>query len=151
MMKKEYETLKTKFDLPNYEELNKDFDTHSISKEDDIIREILKKVLGVIENHIGILEDIIQPDSRFHTLKEANVLGKSERQLVNNNYNKLMYFNRAGIELQLNYSEEEAANFIKKVFLDWQIIKNELLMIIKILKESWSKNTETKPERGYFG
>lgn len=150
-MKKEYELLKTKFEMPSYDELNKDFDIYSVSSDDDIIREILKKVLGVIDNYTDLLEDIIQPDSRFHTLKEANVLGKSERQLVNFNYNKLMYFNRAGVELQLNYSEEEAANFIKKVFFDWQAIKKDLLKIVNILKESWSKNTETELERGYFG
>ncbi|MCC7574214.1 hypothetical protein KO361_01340 [Candidatus Woesearchaeota archaeon] len=150
-MKKQYEEIRKKHDLPSYEELNKDFEIYSISKEDDIIREILKKMSNTIDFYINMLEDIIQPDSRFYTLKESNIVDKNLRIEVNKTYNKLMFLNRTNIELHLDYEEEKATQLIKNLFVEWQTIKKELIPVVKTLKESWLKNAEIKPERGYFG
>ena len=150
-MKEKYLGLKKKHNLPSFDDLNRDFEIQSISKDDDVLREILKKMGGVVEFHIGVLEDIIQPDSRYYALKEANFLDKTQRDMANLLYGKLMYLNRKSIELNLDYSEDGAASFIIKMFEDWQTIKKELLPIIVTLKESWSKKTEIKLDGGYFG
>lgn len=146
-----YEELKEKYELPSFNEINKDFEIYSISKDEDIIREILKKMSGAIDYYIGFLEDIIQPDSRFYTLKEANVLDVNQRKKVHEIYAKLMFLNRTFNELYLSYSEERGVELIKKIFTEWQPLKMELLEIIRPLKDSWSKHTEIKPDKGYFG
>jgi hypothetical protein len=150
-MKKQYEELKSKYDLPSYADINKDFEIYTISKEDDLLKEILKKMDGAMDVYISLLEDMIQPDARFYTLKESNILDVDSRLIVNKTYNKLLFLNRANIELHLDYSEEKAVQFIKNLYEEWQTIKKELLPIIRLLKESWAKNTEIKPDRGYFG
>lgn len=149
-MKKKFDLLKEKFDLPDFESLNRDFEISSIDDE-DILREICKKMVNTGDFYINFLEDIIQPDSRFYTLKEANFLDKNHRVLVNDIYSKLVYFNRLSIELHLDYSQESAVSFIKAFFVEWQLLKKKLLPIIKILKDSWSKKTEIKVDGGYFG
>ncbi len=150
-MKKTYKELQEKYSLPSYEELNKDFDIYSISKEDDLIKEIIKKIEDVLETYVSLLEDIIQPDSRYYILKEANVLDAKTRKKVNQIYAKLLYLNRFGIEIDLDYSEEKAIEYIKITNKEWQELKKEILPIIKTLKESWANQTETKNEGGYFG
>ncbi len=151
IMKKEYVVLKEKYGLPDFDDVDRDFEIYSISKDDDLIREILKKMFGVVDFYINFLEDIIQPDSRFYTLKEANVLGKSERALVNATYNKLLYLHRKNVELSLDYEEKKAAKFIVQVFEEWQIVRRDLLPVVSLLKESWSKKVEEKHDGGYFG
>jgi len=150
-MKKEYEILRNKHNLPSYKELNIDFEICSISKEEDILKEIVKKILYVIDNYINLLEDIIQPDSRFYNMKEANVLDANSRLIVKKIYHRLVYTNRASIELNLDYTDEKASQFIKNTYEEWQTTKKELRLIFTTLKESWSKETETKPDGGYFG
>ena len=146
-----YLKLKEKYNLPEYIEIDRDFEIYSISKEEDLIREILKKISSTIDYYTSLLEDIIQPDSRFYTLKEANILNKEQRKKVTMIYNKLLYMNRAIIELNLTYLEDEASKLISKIYHDWQQIKKDLKEIIKTLKESWLKNTEIKSDEGYFG
>ncbi|MFP4568316.1 MAG: hypothetical protein ACLFN8_05215 [Candidatus Woesearchaeota archaeon] len=150
-MKKEYLKLKEEFSLPDYDLLNDDFEIYTISKEDNLIREIIKKMSGVVDFYIDVLEDIIQPDSRFYTLKEANVLNKDERRVVSLNYSKLMYLNRRNLEIHLDFSEAVGAEFISNLFDEWQNIKKELLPIIIKLKESWLIEQDSKPVGGYFG
>ena len=150
-MKKEYAVLKDKYGLPEYDDLNRDFKIYSVSEEDDIVHEVLKKMINVVDFYINFLEDIIQPDSRFYTLKEANVLGTSERLIVNNAYSKLLYLNRRSIELHLQYAEVDAAKFIKNLFVEWQVIKKDLLPVVTLLKDSWLKKSEIKLDEGYFG
>ena len=149
-MEKKYLELKEKFHLPSFTDLSRDFDVYDIS-DDDLLKEIVKKMVNVIDHYVNLLEDIIQPDSRFYSLKEANVLEKESRVVVNQIYNKLMQYNRASILLNLSFSEGDAANFINDFFSDWQLIKKELFPIFQELKNSWSKKTETKHDGGYFG
>lgn len=150
-MEKKYLEIKEKYGLPNLDELSRDFDVYDISKDDDVLKEIIKKMVGVIDNYVNLLEDIIQPDSRFYSLKEANVLEKESRLVVTQCYNKLMHHNRSFIILNLSFSEEKAAIFLNNFFSDWQKIKQDLLPIFEELKKSWSKKTETKHDGGYFG
>lgn len=150
-MEKKYLGFKEKFNLPSFADLSRDFDVYDVSKEDDLLKEIVKKMVNVIDHYVNLLEDIIQPDSRFYSLKEANVLEKESRVVVNQIYNKLMQYNRASILLNLSFSEEGAATFINDFFSDWQLIKKELFPIFQELKNSWSKKTETKHDGGYFG
>ncbi|MFW6283282.1 MAG: hypothetical protein ACOC1P_04495 [Minisyncoccales bacterium] len=150
-MKNNYEELQKKYTLPAYEELNKDFEIYSISKEDDLIRELLKKIRDVIDFYIDLLEGIIQPDSTYYVLKEANAIDSQTRNQVNTTYAKLLYINRENIEIHLDYNEKKATEFILKTHNEWQEIKKELMPIIKTIKESWAHNKETKNEGGYFG
>ncbi len=150
-MREEYNILKNKFGLPDFEELDKFFEIRGIDKEDDILREISKKILNSVDNYLDILEDMVQPDSRYYTLKEANFLGKSERSIINAIYSKLMYFNRAGIILNLDYSSDRCAKLINDFYKEWSLMSKELIPVINLLKESWSKKTEARQDRGYFG
>lgn len=150
-MKNKYEELQKTYALPPYEELNRDYELYSISKDDDLIKEIIKKIKDVIDFHIDLLEDIIQPDSTYYVLKEANVIDTQTRQNVNKIYSKLIRINRENIELHLDYNEQKATEFILKTHNEWQEIKKEILPIIKKLKESWANNKEPKNEGGYFG
>jgi hypothetical protein len=150
-MRKEYDLLKSEFNLPSFDDLNKDFDIEDISKDDNILREIVKKMNIVVDFYINFLEDVIHPDSRYYSLKEANVLDKELRMLAVKIYNKLMYLNRAGLSLYLNYSKQGASLRIVNVFNEWQLLKKDLFSIVVVLKDSWLNNNETKQDGGYFG
>ena len=150
-MRKEYDLLKSEFNLPSFDDLNKDFDIEDISKDDNILREIVKKINGVVDFYINFLEDVIHPDSRYYSLKEANVLDKDLRLLAVKIYNKLMYLNRSGLSLNLDYSKKDASLRIINVFNEWQSLKKDLLSIVIVLKDSWLNHNEAKHDGGYFG
>ncbi|PIN81357.1 hypothetical protein COV13_01420 [Candidatus Woesearchaeota archaeon CG10_big_fil_rev_8_21_14_0_10_32_9] len=150
-MNEKYEELKKKYDLPNFKELDSDFELYSIDEDDDLIREILKKIYEKVDSYTKFLEDLLQPDSRISLMREASTLTPVEQALVTKLHMNGMLITRELLEVNLEYDETIAAKIIKKDYEDWQKMKLELKKIVIKLKESWMKEIKTEQDRGYFG
>lgn len=150
-MKRQYEELRKKYDLPEYDVLAKNFEIDSISKDDNIIREILKKVFDKIDFYTRTMESLIQPDVGYSCMKEASGLNSADMSNVNKLYIQGMYIIRKFSEFGVEYNEKEAANFLKEIIVEWESIKPELKRILNKLKMIWKKQHTSKQDRGYLG
>jgi len=150
-MNKKYEELKQKYNLPNFNELNSDFELYSIDEDDDLVREILKKIYEKVDSYTKFLEDLLQPDSRLSLMREASTLTPVDQALITKLHMKGMLITRELLELNLEYTEAVAAKIIKNDYEEWQKMKLELKKIVIKLKESWMKEIKTEQDRGYFG
>ena len=56
----------------------------------------------------------------------------------------------AVIELDIQFSEQKEAQFIKESYKIWQDIKEDMLKIIEMIKNNWDNKNETD-SKGYFG
>ena len=152
MIKKTYKELEKKYNLPNFKELDEDFD---ISKVDctieTLLRDIRKTMFGKFASVLNFIELLLNPSngSMFHmymvkgiTLEEKNILNKL--------FEKLGYIEIESFSLDINYDEKNEALFIKKSFREWQEMKPEVDKTIKSLKENWKKVSDKK-EKSYFG
>lgn len=150
-MKKKYEELKEKYNLPDYESLVKSFEIDSIGKDDNILREILKKQHNKIEYYTAIMEGLLQPDTNLSDMKESGALSPEEFATVRILFAEGMYLLRRFTEFSLEYDDEQAAKFLVEVNKEWEKFKPNTKIILKKLKETWKKEYKSDYDKGYLG
>lgn len=152
-LKKEYEKYEKKYKLVSFEKLNEEFDIEKIAeKETDLLlREIRKTIADKIIAYIRFIEVLMNPSNGpmffFTIVKGINLNDKS---LVEKIYKKLASFELDIISLDNSYEEKKEAEFLVRVYKDWQELKEDIEKLVVIMKESWEKQGD-KIEKDYFG
>ncbi|MCF7871923.1 hypothetical protein K9L97_02710 [Candidatus Woesearchaeota archaeon] len=150
-MKDKYVKLVEKYGLPSYEDLLKNFDIDLIDDEDNVLKEIMKKMLSRFDYFSDQFETLLQPDSALSTMHEASFLSVVDRKKIKHLFAKLRFLSREiSIEF-LNYDESKFANKINYLFAQWQVLKVDIELIFEKLRDTWTKESEIKEDRGYFG
>jgi len=150
-MKKEYEELQKKYNLPSLKEMDSDFQISTIEKKIFLTREIVKKISEKMEKFTHLMEEILSPESGLSSLNESSMFDTEEKKEILKIYRKLMYNHRTNTLLSINYDEKEYAKQINILFDEWQIMKPSLEKIVKKMQNSWNKDKKTKLELSYFG
>lgn len=152
-LKKNYEKLKLKYKLPGYVEINEDFDIEKLQENetDTLLREIRKVMMDKVIAYLRFIEGLLNPTNAplffFGLLKN---LEANEKKLFEETYSKLGKIEIEVIEIDNIYYESKEAEFIIKLFKEWQGVKKDMSKISKILEDGWKKKTGKK-DRGYLG
>jgi len=150
-IKKDYEVLKAKYSLPDFESINNEFEISSIENKDFLLKEIRRKMTERLEFYIKMLESILQPDTAsLSSMHECKFVEDREKEGIYNTYKKLMIIDRNSIIASFG-DEKENAGFIKKTFEEWTKLKNDIKPIIEKIKSAWEKETDIKEDLGYLG
>ncbi|MBT5022337.1 hypothetical protein HOK51_02770 [Candidatus Woesearchaeota archaeon] len=149
-MKDEYNKIQKKFKLPDFDDLNKDFEISSVETEPFLLRNIRNKLFENIEHVTAILDDLVHPD-KFTSLTESAVLTEQDKEMIITLYKQLMYYSRLALEISVEDSDDLNANFINEFYLFWNESKKILLIITKKMKDCWTNNTVEKSDIAYFG
>ena len=151
-MKSKYENLKEKYNLPEYNDLDKEFSIEDI-EGNNILGEIRKKMSEKVIIYIKFLEDILQPDTTLSSFYECTVLNSDlEKKKAFELYKKLMILDRSSLETCLLSSSESEAKFINQTFEEWFKIKQELIKLLNQVINIWKKeDAYTKFESEYMG
>ncbi len=152
-LKKEYEKYKIKYNLPNFEKINEDFEIEKLQgKETDLfLREVRRSIIDKIVAYLRFIETFINPVNApllFLTLIKS--LEASERKSLHELYLRLGKFEIESVVLDNVYDEKKESEFIKKIFKEWQETKKEFDKVV----QSMMKNMEAKGEmreKGYLG
>ena len=151
-MDKEYESVKKKYSLPDFKELDREF---CIGKLEDVpffLRSILLKMIERLETVFKLLSDIVQPsESQLATMYEAEVFSDDEKKILFDLMKKMAYFHRELALKDLNYDDDSAAAAINKFYKEWLGMKKEVTKIMEKLRDAWKGEASTKFEAGYFG
>lgn len=148
-MKEEYESLKKKFELPDFEKINYDFEISAIEQKEFLLRNIKRKISEKLISFAELIESLIQPE-KPSTMYEAGCLSENERKSNFEIYRRLMHLIRLSEEISLDEDEKKSADFIKKSFNEWNSLKKELGKTMSKVRESWTKQLK-KEEEEYFG
>lgn len=150
--KKKYEELKKKYNLPEFTKLMEDFPMEGLDdKTDFLLREIRKFVSDRFINYLRFIENILNPvNAQMFTYSIIKTLGQTEKEILTEIYKKLIKLEVNLIEIDIIYSEEKEAKFIKETFKIWQEIKVDFSKVIKTIKENWDIKAE-KNGKNYFG
>jgi hypothetical protein len=152
-LKKDYKKIQEKFNLPGFDELNQDFQIEKIAEyeTDYILREIRKFVVEKLSNYLRFIESILNPvESQIFIFSVLKTLGPEEKKKLSEIYKKLARNEVEAIEVDVRFSEEKEAEFIRESFILWQEIKEDILGIIEVIKKNWDGEAGTN-SRGYFG
>ena len=150
-IEKEYEKLKKKYSLPDFKEIDLEFDISSIEQTNFLLKRTCEKINEKIDNFAKVLEELLQADGSFRSLYELRYLDDNDKNNAYSIYKKMMALNREFLALSLTSDEKKQADFIKKIFIEWKKIKKDLKTPIEKMKESWKIETDVKEDLQYLG
>lgn len=152
-MKKDYEALRQKYNIPEFKLLNEEFSIEEISEKqtDYLLREIRRQIIEKILAYLRFIETIMNPSNAplfiFSLIKG---LSESDKKMMEEAYFRLVEYEVGSIELDNDYSEEKEAEFINNLFSGWKLVKDDVREMIEGLKRGL-KLSKNKKERGYLG
>ena len=151
-LKENYALFQKKYTLPSFEKLNEDFQIEKIDFETDfIIREIRKIISDKLVNYLKIVETLLHPTNvPFFVYSMVKVIGKNEKDNLNEFYKRLSMIQIELIKLDLIYNEKSEADFVKRAFNEWDSMKKQLHDLISFIEKNIDKKTDNE-RRGYFG
>ena len=152
-LKREYETLRKKYILPDFKSLNEDFQIEKIAESETemLIREIRKFMADKMLNYLRFLENLLNPvNSPMSIFSIVKLLNNEEKKEISEIYKKLLEKEIQIIELDLSFDEKKEAEFIKNSCEFWQTIKKDLLKVIREINKKWDDKFEAN-DKGYFG
>ncbi|MGB9749184.1 MAG: hypothetical protein ACP5H9_01115 [Candidatus Woesearchaeota archaeon] len=156
-IKENYEKIKEKYNLPEFEELDKYFDINEIDLKDKevnnkkILKNIRENILLKIELLIDFFSSVIYFDSESYSVYEAGNFSKKEKNEMFKIFKNLMYIKRSGFKLSIETNEEKDAEFIKMSFERYLSIKDQMIELIDKIKDSWVKDENEEKKYEYFG
>lgn len=153
MIKDVYENLRKRLkDLPQYDDLNEEFEISSLEDEQFLLRAIKKRMQERLDEAAGMLGDIVHPVSETVALMhEWRFFNGREKKVMYQLYRKLKFFIRAFDEASLIQQEENDAKLIAEVAGAWKDLREQCIPYAKRLKEAWTKDEGIKEELGYLG
>lgn len=152
-LKEDYESLRTKHNLPSFKELNEDFMIEKLSsiETDYLIRGVRHCVAEKFLNYLRWIETILNPQqSSLFMYSLIKSVTPEQRKRLAEIYWQLCKDELLLIELDTLYVEEKEIKFIKEFYASWKELSKELAGIVNELYQSIDSKKE-KNNNGYFG
>ena len=151
-IEKQYIELKNKYKLPEFKDMDFEFEISDLEETNFLLRAIIRKIAEKLDFYSTMLEEILQPDtSNLYAMHETRFFDEKEKNVMYDLYKKLMDFNRASIELSLGHNERNEADFINQFFEEWNALKQELLKFVNKMRTSWKEEVDIKEDLRYLG
>lgn len=149
MEKHEYESIQG---LPDYDDLDNEFEISRIEETRHLIREIRRKMISKIDHIIEFLESILQPDpGKFIDVHEYRTFNEAERKEIFNILREFVMLHRLSAEAEIKADDEFNKEVIKELNEQWKNHKAKVVEIMRKLKENWKKDFIAKEILEYFG
>ena len=145
ILKDRYSEIQQKHNLPSFKQLNEDFSIEKIEEErfEILIREVRRFVADKLVNYMRFIEAVMNPtNASMFIFSLIKVLGKDEKKKLGEMYEVLAKAELELIDLDISYSEEKEAEFIRSSYTQWQDMKNEFMDVVDKVKENWDKEVE---------
>jgi len=151
-MHEEYKKLRSRHQLPKYDELDHVFEISAITSHSFLLREIRRHIVERLRNNAEILEDIIHPNSTVSAFHECRFFNEQEKKGLYDLYAKIMKHIRRSNLLDVKLDEDLDAQFINDISGSWPELQSGLHDILEKLHFTWSEEEigET-PVTSYFG
>ena len=152
-IEKQYNELRKKFKLPEYKEIDFEFEVSDLEETNFLLRAIIRRMAERLDFYSTMLEEVLQPDtSNLYAMHEMKFFGDKEKSQMYELYTKLMNLNRQSIEISLERNEKSEADFISNVFGEWRNLREELLKFVRKMRASWkAEEADIKEDLGYLG
>lgn len=150
-IKKNYESLRKKYKLPEFKKLDSAFEISTIDDGKFLSRDIRRKIFEKLETYSKIIEGILHPETTLNNLYESRFFSEKDKEGIFKLYKELMILQKKALIIGTLESEKEDAEFIKHSFNKLSSMNSELKKIFEKLKTAWEKETDIKEDLEYFG
>ena len=152
-LKKEYKILQKKYNLPNFEDLDKEFEIRALEVNKCGI--LIKAILRVINNKVGIflnyLEPVVSPPQQImHYMIEYNNISSEDKKPMYEFYKELSYLYHKDCRIELEDNKVIAAQ-INEIWKKWPSILNKIKLALEKINEAWLKEKEKTKRNNYMG
>jgi len=151
-LKEYYLEIQKKYGLSDFGDLNEDFQIEKLSESETefLIREIRKFITEKFSNYLRFIETILNPvNAQFFVFSVIKTLGPDDKEKLKEIYKKLARKEVDVIELDIQFSEEKEAEFVKDSCILWKELKKDLLEIVGVIKKNWDVKGESNGKK-YF-
>ncbi|MBU2562482.1 MAG: hypothetical protein KKF68_02355 [Nanoarchaeota archaeon] len=152
-LKQDYKKIEKKYSLPIFEQLNEDFHIEKLAELETefLIREIRKFMAERIGSYLRFVETLLQPgNSPMFIFSIVKLLDSVDKDRLTKIYKKLAKIEVDIFEIDISFSEEKEANFIKNSYKIWQEIKEDFSQVVGSIKKNWGNKFQAD-SKGYFG
>jgi len=150
-VKKEYLQLAKKHSLPDFEDVNKQFQISDIEKSDFLLSDVRERVVDKISYYADFIADVLQPDTNLTNMYESRIFSEKEKNDIFKTFRRLMFWKREGLEISISNDDSRTAQFITNFLKEWTDLKPKLSEIVKKVRDSWESESEKPEKLGYFG
>ncbi|MBS3070798.1 hypothetical protein J4407_00645 [Candidatus Pacearchaeota archaeon] len=152
-LKKNYKIIREKHNLPSFEEMNRDFSIEKIAEieTDFLLREIRKFVSDRIFAYMRYIENLLNPtNASIFVFSMTKTLTEKEKRTLNEIYKELSKNEIKLMKVDLKYSEEKEAEFIRKGCELWEKISQQFIEILETIEKNWDNKMDVGG-KSYFG
>ena len=152
-LKQQYSSLQKKYRLPEFSELNDDFDVEKLQERETehLLKLVRITMIEKLANVVRFLELLLNPTEgptpmfMYALLKSIN---SEVRKDIESLYKEFSKIELASLSLDLYYEEKNEAKFISEAFSLWSKEKARFKRIMNKLGMTWDKEIL---ERNYLG
>jgi len=152
-LKEAYEILRKKYNLPNFDDLNNEFEISSIKKPsiEFLLRIIRRRITDKLAMFCNILQSLIMPNTGSAVnLHEIKFFTEDDRVKIEKLLSDMMYLERKSLLLDINSEEKVEAEFLKTAMGYWPGFSLEMMRIVDKMSSGW-KTEEKIDKTQYFG
>ena len=150
--KTEYKKIQKKYNLPEFDLLNKEFELGELEKKDFLLRVLRRKMRDKLIFFCRIIEGILYPTDRSPLLTyESGFFDENLKENLMTLHKTMMLFDRQSLLLEVEATEAKDIEFILKLWKEWPQFKRELIKVIVVMEHSWLSTTQEQKTEGYFG
>ncbi len=150
--KEKYNKLKQKYSLPEYSELNINFDIEDIDENSELIlNKIRVKIREKVEFYANLIESMIQPEANLTNMYQLKHIDDNTKENAYLLFKKLTSIIQYSNLVSVNNTEEDNAKFIIKSYEQFTKLKPEIEKHMRMLSNIWKKETNIKNDMSYFG
>lgn len=148
-----YGSLRSKYNLPEFDELNSAFDIGKIRKDSGhLLRDIRRMMIEKIVYYLKLIEIIMNPSQAspifMMLLKEIN---SNDLKFIDSILSPFVEIELIGHKLDINSNEKEEADTIIKALDIWNSKKKDLYSLIEVLERNWKNSkSSTKKSKDYL-
>jgi hypothetical protein len=152
-LKTEYSKYLSKYSLPEFSELNKLFDIEGVDLQTEFfLRKVRRVISDRISAYLRFAEIILNPSNApMFFFKLVKKLDSKDRENLSEVYESLSLLELEVIRLDLDYSEINEADFIKKTYKLFD--EDSRVKLLEIIKKLGNGDNNNKKENNgsYFG
>lgn len=153
-IKKEYNEVAKKNNLPGWEELDREYELGYIGPILEInqpLRFVRRRINDRFAWAATFLQGLLHPNpGSLISIQESKFFSDDDRKTILDLLKEFMQLERTSFALDLTWNEKEEAEFIKSAHKKWTTSKKQLEIFADKLRIGWKE--ESKNSKGaYFG
>lgn len=150
-LKEIYSSLEKKYNLPSFQKVNLDFDIDKIDRDsDNTLKNIRKVMMEKIINSLNFIEMLTNPvNAPRMYMAYVKSMSVEDKKLIEEMYSVLSSLSLDALTLEIDSSEKNESEVIKKIFALWQEQKPSFRKLFGSMKHPIA--AVARKEKSYFG